>query len=200
METTPNVDADANILDYALILLKSTENLQKTLEQLTEEMQKNNPNVIPSEVKLKREKIKKVSSMMRIMQKLKRKKKRHSGKSSGSSVSIIKGQIRSPNESSHKLKKNASKESLVESVIKTDVYLEMTPKPSVPLDIHKSELQLARKTISRQRAAAKSNSNSNSNLIPKTELKANDLHFDDSLFNVLEFLISAWLYVKNQLI
>lgn len=202
MENTPNVDADANILDYALMLLKSTENLQKTLEHLTEEMQKNNPNVISSsEVKLKGEKIKNASSMMKIMQKLRRKKKRHGGgKSSGSSVSSIKGQVISPNESSHKLKKNASEKSLVESVIKTDVYREMTPKPSVPSDIHKSELQLARKTISRQRAAVKSNSNSNSTLIPKTQHKSNEMHFDDSLFNVLEFLISAWIHVKNQLI
>ncbi|CAO1337577.1 unnamed protein product [Diamesa tonsa] len=152
MESTFNDDTEANILDYALMLLKSTENLKKTLETLTEEMQKNKPDVTPSEVKLKEAKIKKASSMMKIMQKLRRKKKTQSGKSSGSSVSIIKGQKKSTSGSSLKMKKKTSKEPFVESVIKKDIFGEMTPKPSV---IQKSELQLARKTISRPQASLK---------------------------------------------
>lgn len=197
MESTFNDDTEANILDYALMLLKSTENLKKTLETLTEEMQKNKPSVTPSEVKLKEAKIKKASSMMKIMQKLRRKKKTQSGKSSGSSVSIIKGQKKSTSGSSLKMKKKTRKEPFVESVIKKDIFGEMTPKPSV---IQKSELQLARKTISRPQASLKSNVNSNSNLPLKTQLESNDMYFDDSLFNALDVLISAWLFVKNQLL
>lgn len=202
MESTINDDTEANILDYALMLLKSTENLKKNLETLTEEMQKNKPNVTPSEVKFKEQKIKKASSMMKMMQKLRIKKKKpgsgkSSGKSSGSSISIIKGHTKSTSGSSHKIKKKPSKEPFVESLIKTDIFGEMTPKPSV---IKKSELQLARKTISRQHASVKSNANSNSNLTMKTQLESNDMHFDDSLFNALDVLISAWLFVKNQLL
>lgn len=198
MESTFNDDTEANILDYALMLLKSTENLKNTLETLTEEMQKNKPNVTPSEVKFKEQKIKKASSMMKIMQKLRRKKKMPgSGKSSGSSISIIKGHTKSTSGSSHKIKKKPSKEPFVESLIKTDIFGEMTPKPSV---FKKSELQLARKTTSRPNASVKSNANSNSNLTMKTQLESNDMHFDDSLFNALDVLISAWLFVKNQLL
>lgn len=197
MESTLNDDTEANILDYALMLLKSTENLKNTLETLTEEMQMNKPNVNPSEVKLNENRIKKATSMMKIMQKLRRKKKNHGAKSSGSSVSIIKGQKNSTSGSSHKLMKNASNEPIVESVIKTDVFHQISPKPSV---LQKSEFQLARKTVSRPNASVKSNVNSNSNLTRKTLLESSDMHFDDSLFNALDVLISVWLFIKNQLL
>lgn len=185
MESTFNDDTEANILDYTLMLLKSTENLKNTLETLTEEMQKSKPNVTPSEVKFKKEKIKKATSMMTIMQKLRRKKKKQGGKSSGSSVSIIKRQ-------NNKLKKIARKEPIDESLIKTDVFDQITPKPSV---FQKSEFQLAKKTITE----VKSNVDSNFNLTRKSLLESSNMHFDDSLFNALDVLISVWLFIKNQL-
>lgn len=197
MESTLNDETEVSILDYALMLLKSTENLKNTLETLTEEMQKNKPNVTPSEVKLKENKIKKATSMMKIMQKLRRKKKKDGAKSSGSSVNIIKGQKNNTTESSHKLKKNASNEPIVESLIKTDIFHQITPKPSV---VQKSEFQLARKTVSRPNASVKSNVNSNYNLTRKTLLESSNMHFDDSLFNAFDVLISVWLFIKNQLL
>lgn len=199
MKSTTNDDPEVTICDYALMLLKSTENLKKTLQQLTDEMKVNNPKATLSEIELKKDKIKKASSMMkissRLLQMLRNKKKKDlSGKSSGSSISVSNKKKKSLGGSSHKLKLNRSKESNHENVIKTNVYRDMTPKPSV---IQKSELQLAKKTNSRLNASSESKVHSNATY--NIQLKSHEMHFDDSLFNAVEVIITAWHYIKNQL-
>ncbi|CAO1325818.1 unnamed protein product [Diamesa serratosioi] len=156
-ESAANGEPEVNISDYAQTLLKSTENLKKTLELLTDEMKINIPKASPSEVKFKKETIKKASSLMRVssrlMEMLKRKKQKTLGGNSNgtpSSVSITNGKKKSLKGSLYNLRKTRSEESLNESVIKSDVFREMTPKA-----IRKSDLKLARKTISRLNASEK---------------------------------------------